>query len=466
MVFLLPRAQDQIRILERVYGQPTMSRTTFDRAALEKSPSIALSPNNLRTVGWMDGLRSTNTSSRARMDTPYTGRSSGTHVDEPNRHVPVRHYDYTPAVVDHASTNSTSNNNDSDNYPTTVLFKDDDSSNTTGGMTQYLDTTPQPSVAAQRTNTAFNPSLTVSTSASDPLSTSSTVNVDTEAPSTTMNSSNNLAGQTPLHMAAKSGNVILVRSLVRAKVDVNFPAVFSGATPLHDACDANEVEVIDVLLQARANLGSQTDSDGWTPLHHACAHGSVDAVKLLLQAKANLNARTFSALQAQDIAAAYHKTNIVEYLLTIAPQIPHPGPDPVPAPSPQPMPIRQTDPQTLSYRFPLNGSTETDNNSNNDTGGSHDHTHVHAPVAPAPDTQTPVTADNVADERDEEIARLRSENSKLKAKLKARGEELARVRAQLAKASNRRSSSRSGSARRLLAWHLPRCPRRRNASEA
>jgi hypothetical protein len=113
-----------------------------------------------------------------------------------------------------------------------------------------------------------------------------------------------LAGQTPLHVAARTGDMVVVDSLVRAKVNVDFPAVFSGATALHDACDADQAGAIAALVAAKASLNATTDADGWTPLHHACAAGSADSVKLLVAARASVNAPSLlSGIRPMDLAA-------------------------------------------------------------------------------------------------------------------------------------------------------------------
>ncbi len=116
--------------------------------------------------------------------------------------------------------------------------------------------------------------------------------------------SNGLAGQTPLHVAARTGDMVVVDSLVRAKVNVDFPAVFSGATALHDACDADQAAAVAALVAAKASLNATTDADGWTPLHHACAAGSADSVKLLVAARASVNTPSLlSGARPLDLAA-------------------------------------------------------------------------------------------------------------------------------------------------------------------
>lgn len=56
---------------------------------------------------------------------------------------------------------------------------------------------------------------------------------------------------TPLHCAAAVGNVACIKSLIKAKADVN--AGFPGKTPLHYAVLSNAVDSAEVLLQAGAH---------------------------------------------------------------------------------------------------------------------------------------------------------------------------------------------------------------------
>lgn len=90
-------------------------------------------------------------------------------------------------------------------------------------------------------------------------------------------------GDTALHMAAaKASNLRIVSKLINAGWDVN--AVGNqGATPLHCAARTRDVEVVRLLLHHEANVGAKDDR-GFTPLKLAEEIQCEDLVVLLQDA--------------------------------------------------------------------------------------------------------------------------------------------------------------------------------------
>ncbi|XP_075243167.1 uncharacterized protein LOC142337654 isoform X2 [Convolutriloba macropyga] len=92
----------------------------------------------------------------------------------------------------------------------------------------------------------------------------------------------NQMGETPLHLAAKKGDLEKVRRLVELGADVN-ATDHAGWTPLHEACFKNHPEVAIHLLTHGADVHAQGGDDGDTPLHDSCANRYYDVTLLLLK---------------------------------------------------------------------------------------------------------------------------------------------------------------------------------------
>jgi ankyrin repeat protein len=106
------------------------------------------------------------------------------------------------------------------------------------------------------------------------------------------------AGATPLHCAAASGYLAVVKLLLEHKADEN-AKTRGGCTPLYAAADFNRLEVVKLLLAHHAdpNLAA---IDG-TPLGMAVRKQNVETVKALLAAGANVNAK--GVLMVRGLAA-------------------------------------------------------------------------------------------------------------------------------------------------------------------
>lgn len=122
-------------------------------------------------------------------------------------------------------------------------------------------------------------------------------------------------GQTPLHVAAVTGNAEIMKIILDLGPDVNIKSSdFHHKTPLHLACKYASVEVIELLLRSGADVNS-TDRYGNTPLHKASAKGMCDVVKLLLSKNAILSATNSNNTSALHVAALNGDTDVVKVLL-------------------------------------------------------------------------------------------------------------------------------------------------------
>jgi len=87
--------------------------------------------------------------------------------------------------------------------------------------------------------------------------------------------------------AAQRGDLEAVRSLIRARSDVNQPAA-DGTTAVHWAVRGNNLELLGILIKAGANVKA-VNRYGVAPLTFAAENGSAAAVDALLKAGASAN---------------------------------------------------------------------------------------------------------------------------------------------------------------------------------
>jgi hypothetical protein len=108
-------------------------------------------------------------------------------------------------------------------------------------------------------------------------------------PSRTMEKHGDAAslGESPLHKAARAGDLTLLRSQLHSGVNANV-GDNAGRTPLMDAVAAGQTEAVHLLLSSGADANAHTNS-GLTPLIEAAAHGELEAAQLLVRAGADLN---------------------------------------------------------------------------------------------------------------------------------------------------------------------------------
>lgn len=91
-------------------------------------------------------------------------------------------------------------------------------------------------------------------------------------------------GDGPLHLAAREGNLAMIKDLISKNVDVNVRNI-NGVVPLHIAAAEANLEIATCLLENGAIPNSQ-DLNGRTPMYEACRsskHGYTDVIKRLLE---------------------------------------------------------------------------------------------------------------------------------------------------------------------------------------
>ena len=93
---------------------------------------------------------------------------------------------------------------------------------------------------------------------------------------------------TPLHKAAKEGNIEKVKSLIASGADVNAKSKY-GDTPLHYAARRGHKIIGELLINKGAEVNAKNKS-GETPLHIATFDGYKDFAEFLINNGANIDA--------------------------------------------------------------------------------------------------------------------------------------------------------------------------------
>ena len=99
-------------------------------------------------------------------------------------------------------------------------------------------------------------------------------------------------GHTPLMEEAKTGNVELVKDLVKRGADLEAKSE-KGKTALHYAAANGHVDVVNILLEHGAVVDAR-DRDWRTPLMLAAIYGCNHTVQSLVNRGADVSAKTLS----------------------------------------------------------------------------------------------------------------------------------------------------------------------------
>ncbi|GMH08749.1 hypothetical protein Nepgr_010589 [Nepenthes gracilis] len=99
----------------------------------------------------------------------------------------------------------------------------------------------------------------------------------------------NQDGETPLYVAAENGHALVVRELLKyLDLQAASMAAKNGYDPFHIAARQGHVDVSKELLSTFPNLAMTADPSNMTALHTAATQGHIDVVNLLLESDSNL----------------------------------------------------------------------------------------------------------------------------------------------------------------------------------
>jgi ankyrin repeat protein len=119
--------------------------------------------------------------------------------------------------------------------------------------------------------------------------------------------------ETALGIVTFSGKKELTELLIKNGANVNFQDAF-GVAPLHGAARTNQLEVIKILLENKADVNLPTTTGKETPLHYAARYNNADVVKLLLDKGANKNALDASGVSPLEAAKKENADNVIPLL--------------------------------------------------------------------------------------------------------------------------------------------------------
>ena len=120
----------------------------------------------------------------------------------------------------------------------------------------------------------------------------------------------NKQGESPLMMTALKGQFDLAEVLIKKGADVNK----TGWTPLHYAATSANLPIIKLLLENYAYIDAESPN-GSTPLMMASMYGNAEAVKLLIDEGADLTLKNQQGLTAQQFAQRGNRPDSAALLL-------------------------------------------------------------------------------------------------------------------------------------------------------
>jgi len=115
--------------------------------------------------------------------------------------------------------------------------------------------------------------------------------------------------ESPLMLAALRGHTGLVKKFIARGADVNK----TGWTPLHYAATSGHLEIMRILLDNHAYIDAESPN-GTTPLMMAAHYGTAAAVKLLLEEGADPKLKNQLGLTAIDFAQRANRTEAAELI--------------------------------------------------------------------------------------------------------------------------------------------------------
>ncbi|XP_057781666.1 ankyrin repeat-containing protein At5g02620-like [Salvia miltiorrhiza] len=123
-----------------------------------------------------------------------------------------------------------------------------------------------------------------------------------------------------LHIAAKQGDLEVVKVLMEAHPELSMTVDSSNTTALHTAATQGHIEIVEYFLESESNLAAIAKSNGKTALHSAARNGHVRVVDALLDKEPGITTRTDKKGQtALHMAVKGQNVEVVEKLIAADP---------------------------------------------------------------------------------------------------------------------------------------------------
>ncbi|KAK6144521.1 hypothetical protein DH2020_021341 [Rehmannia glutinosa] len=136
----------------------------------------------------------------------------------------------------------------------------------------------------------------------------------------------NSAGETPLngfdalHIAAKQGDLEVVKVLLEAQPELAMTVDIANTTALHTAATKGHIEIVNYFLESESHLATIARSNGKTALHSAARNGHVQVVNALLEKEPGITTRIDKKGQtALHMAVKGQNVEVVEELIRADP---------------------------------------------------------------------------------------------------------------------------------------------------
>jgi ankyrin repeat protein len=120
-------------------------------------------------------------------------------------------------------------------------------------------------------------------------------------------------GASALHYSAFYNDTLLIRLLLRYKVNVN-DSTYNGETPIMMAASNGSLEAVNELIKAGADV-NKSDLKGFTPLMLACQNGHYEIALSLLQNWAEINKVNKEGFSSLSLAIMNRYPEVVDLLV-------------------------------------------------------------------------------------------------------------------------------------------------------
>ncbi|OMH83756.1 L-asparaginase [Zancudomyces culisetae] len=123
-------------------------------------------------------------------------------------------------------------------------------------------------------------------------------------------------GRTPLHCAARGGNIQAAKWLLKKGASVHV-LDGSGHTPLFEAVVSRRADLINLMIQAGGHFSNSEYSDLLFQAYEAITQSDLEFIRLLVLARIDINRPDAEGRTLLHIAVQFNQPEIVGYLLTL-----------------------------------------------------------------------------------------------------------------------------------------------------